>query len=102
MKCEDCIHDGVCLSQISYFMGCDEYTGEEVTDIEKKCSDFKNKADYAEVKHGEWKNPSIKRFEGRYFVCSECDVMLPIITELLTFDFCPRCGAKMDGRGDIK
>ena len=71
----------------------------EVVILLKRLAELET-ADVVEVKHGEWKNPSIKRFEGRYLVCSECDVILPIITELLTFDFCPRCGAKMDGRSD--
>ena len=99
MKCEDCIHDGVCLSQISYFMGCDEYTGEEVTDIEKKCSDFKNKADYTEVKHGYWKEYfSAGKF---HYDCSVCDDGFATKERLKTvLNYCSNCGAIMDGRGN--
>ena len=99
MKCEDCIHDGVCLSQISYFMGCDEYTGEEVTDIEKKCSDFKNKADYAEVKHGYWKEYfSAGKF---HYDCSVCDDGFATKERLKTVPkYCSNCGAIMDGGGN--
>ena len=57
-------------------------------------------ADVVEVKHGEWIEPTgkLKRFEGRYVICSHCNVMLPIIIELGEYYYCPNCGAKMDGK----
>lgn len=56
-------------------------------------------ADVVEVKHGRWMVPSceIKIFEDKYVICSECNVMIPVIKELDMYYFCPRCGAKMDG-----
>ena len=56
--------------------------------------------DVVEVRHGEW----IKK-DG-FDVCSKCDATKPIAfaTALkITYyrcNFCPRCGAKMDGKGD--
>ena len=55
-------------------------------------------ADVVEVKHGYWKEPmgELKIFKCRYLICSQCNVMLPIITELAAYYYCPNCGAKMD------
>ena len=47
--CKDCIYENKCISRISHFMDIDESTGKEITDIEKRCTDFKNKSDVAEV-----------------------------------------------------
>lgn len=57
-------------------------------------------ADVVEVKRGYWKEPmdELKIFKGRYLICSQCNVMLPIITELAAYYYCPNCGAKMDGK----
>ena len=49
MTCKDCILEPKRILCISYFMGDDEITGEELTDIEKRCKSFKNKADFVEV-----------------------------------------------------
>lgn len=68
----------------------------------KLCKDFKNKADFVEVKHGEWIEMA-KDSVGRAFMCSVCGAAE--VTE--TFDkspldndcnYCYRCGAKMDGK----
>ena len=57
-------------------------------------------ADVVEVKHGKWIVPSggIKIFEDRYVICSECNVMIPVVIELDRYWYCPKCGAKMDGK----
>lgn len=57
-------------------------------------------ADVMEVKHGKWIVPSgaIKIFEDRYVICSECNVMIPVVKELDRYWYCPNCGAKMDGK----
>ena len=46
--CKECIFEKKCISRILYCMDTDESTGEETTDIEKRCGDFKNKVGDAE------------------------------------------------------
>ncbi|MCC8064792.1 MAG: hypothetical protein LIO70_06905 [Clostridiales bacterium] len=49
-------------------------------------------ADVAPVKHGEWQPPVI----GKYgCVCSICKAQADN-----DFDYCPNCGARMDGGAD--
>ena len=55
-------------------------------------------ADVAPVKHGRWIEH--KHFHHDHYIdstyeCSECNVEEP-----LTSDYCPNCGAKMDGDGN--
>lgn len=58
-------------------------------------------ADVQEVRHGEW-----VRQKGRpEAVCSDCgrEVVYKIVDNKWWFeDFCPHCGAKMDGKGDAE
>lgn len=57
-------------------------------------------ADVQPIKHGRWigiteyckKNGYIPSGMGIYYWCSECDK-----EEQKTSDFCPNCGARMDG-----
>lgn len=54
----------------------------------------KNTADVAEVRHGEWKKSSPF---NRFMNCSICGFG----QDHTTFNYCPNCGAKMDGeRGE--
>lgn len=41
-----------------------------------------------------------KGMGNKYFVCSRCNTCLPVPVEYpgKQFDFCPRCGARMDGK----
>ncbi len=66
-------------------------------------------ADVQEVKHGRW-------MDGKYFpftpkkgtqgfqtaTCSRCNITQSVNTyrEKVMFNYCPYCGAKMDGRGN--
>lgn len=61
--------------------------------------DYQLTANVAEVKHGKWEKPTLNLecFADRYVICSECNVMLPNITEIPEYYYCPNCGAKMDG-----
>lgn len=96
MTCKDCIYHEKCLSHICYGMGTDDLTNEYITDIEKRCTGFKNKVDFAEVKRGEWIEGSNESFCS---VCKEPPTTITHIagkTEVLT-RFCPSCGAKMEG-----
>lgn len=54
-------------------------------------------ADVAEVKHGEWileREPNGKPY---CFHCSICDDDFHYIGIKVAYDYCPNCGAKMDG-----
>lgn len=89
--CYDCIHCDACSDAGDSGFSC---LKEDVS----KCKHFKNKADFVEVKHGEWIDNH----------CSVCG-MTPLGEELwehlnitppkfeLCMDYCPCCGAKMDG-----
>ena len=47
-------------------------------------------ADVAPVKHGEW-------IQTNVFECSECEYSFEPEGYLPFFNYCPNCGAKMDG-----
>ena len=46
-------------------------------------------ADVVEVRHGQWIDGKC----GHYQICSECKQIADF-----DFDYCPNCGAKMDGK----
>ena len=60
-------------------------------------------ADVAEVKHGEWIcYPECLRYMNAYaadhIVCSVCEECFSILdNDTERFDYCPHCGARMDG-----
>ena len=56
----------------------------------KKVQDIQA-ADMAPVRHGRWDKPLDKRRKSS-FCCSECKKL-----SYVSWDFCPNCGAKMDG-----
>ena len=86
MTCYDCIHCDVCSG-----IGACSYHCSNVC----KCKFFKNKADYAEVKHGEWilrrQSNGVKTHQ-----CSVCGRPIYTIDEDLE-NYAPycHCGAKM-------
>lgn len=85
--CKDCIHYSVCI----FHHNGDEY---------KKCVHFKNKADVAEVRHGEWKDSGDCDWR-----CTNCDDYFALDIDMHPIDdcgmnYCPNCGAKMDGKGE--
>ena len=61
-------------------------------------------ADVAEVRHGRWIDKMLDKFRKYECVCSECGARFvgdyDQYCEPFEFDYCPRCGAKMDGEGD--
>ena len=74
--------------------------------ILKNCGDFTETdaalivneiptADVVEVRHGEW----IKRTEHLY-KCSLCGNSAFMSLGGIPCNYCPECGAKMDGKGD--
>lgn len=96
--CKNCIHNGVC------------YVQQVVNNVEQKikevgCDDFKPAADVEEVRHGKW---VMDDYTHRYR-CSICEAYQPYETikdngeEYIDYwdcDYCPLCGAKMDGKGE--
>lgn len=83
--CKDCVHYECCsvLSEIRISL-CRELA-------DKCCKLFKNKADYAEVKHGEWVH------KNGEMICSVCGGEALMDEVYYKSPFCPDCGAKMDG-----
>lgn len=99
--CKDCLHHKSCFN-MAFRCGCKA----EALDGAETCEDFKNKADYAEVKHAEWVDDGFGRGN---MICSGCG-QYPVDDEdgnplsALAWwqpDYCPNCGAKMDGRSDL-
>lgn len=90
MTCYDCAHCEACSD-----IGDSGFSAlkEDVS----KCKHFKNKADYVEVRHGEWEakeHTSISTNRHYYtFRCSECKRWNGTHRQ----NYCPNCGAKMDG-----
>lgn len=88
--------------------GCTDFYDEDdfvVYDVENECGGFKNKADFAEVKHGEWLVDDFKKQNKKFLTCSECRAVIDCNVNYIDeneFDFCPYCGAKMDGTGAKK
>lgn len=97
--CNDCIYRPKCISFIVHGMGDDEIKGGLLTDIDKRCKDFKNKADVQEVKHGAW-NVLQRRMNSDIVQCSVCREEFYYAKghlQIGRMPYCPQCGAKMDG-----
>ena len=94
-NCNECIHNGVCGLQ------------ERCIDIELQlkefgCDDFKATADVAEVRHARFK---WGYQNGQYGIwCTGCGAGWVDRGNAewiaLEHDYCPKCGAKMDGKGE--
>lgn len=114
MTCKDCIHFDVCFIRL-FAASTTERIVEDITnpfgvttkllstDCYKDtngtvCARFINKADVQEKKHGEW----VKNYDGVAWLCSECHEnptqgMGYVQGEFNLYDYCPYCGARMDG-----
>ena len=60
-------------------------------------------ADVVEVRHGEWEPVDLDS-DVRFF-CSECETVISTSWDYDSaemWSYCPNCGAKMDGKGDIE
>lgn len=92
MTCKDCVHYEVC-----YCGGYCIWSNIEQTE-EDHCPYIKNKADFVEVKHGEWRNVYMSSPSSFVGTCSECkrssDMPPPEQAR-----YCPRCGADMRKEG---
>ena len=82
-------------------VGRDEYAGYKTIAF-KKNIDAIPTADVAEVKHGEWEVTEYK--EHFNVVCSNCKKDFYVYKRgqyrILISNYCPNCGAKMDGGND--
>ncbi len=88
MTCENCLHYGVC------------------TELEKngisrvhpsQCGCFENRENWQAIRHAYWQRQPDKDPEA---VCSACgrEAVYQIIDNKWAFEnFCPHCGAKMEG-----
>lgn len=58
--------------------------------------------DYAPVKRGEWERMDVYCNHSREFKCTACknSVFYDHFTRFCEYDFCPNCGARMDGKED--
>ena len=86
-ECEKCIHEEVCDQASRRLWGT--LRGEKV------CSDFKGRDKYVEVVHGKWEKAEYNGF----LRCDQCKDVY-INEEWLEdgkWNYCPNCGAKMDG-----
>ena len=72
------------------------YSREEAAD----CIRYMDTADVAPVVHGrwEWIGPYRYNDDGMIGTCSVCKERL----RLFAYNYCPNCGAKMDGDDDAK
>lgn len=96
MTCKDCVYRAMCYK-------LEHYGNYE----EKPCEMFRNKADYAEAKHGEWRrnepnSEQMKEFHDMgigkaiaissiFWTCSCCGTW-----GTPRYKYCPNCGARMD------
>lgn len=80
LKCEKCIHKKICIDGANYKNA-------------EACRNFVNENDVGFVKHGHW------IYENFYTHCSVCGKMAIYdkYGQEVESDYCPRCGAKMDG-----
>lgn len=69
-----------------------------ITDLLVENQSLRNAADVSPVRHGRWVKLDVHKGMEQ-FKCSECSSECYVPTCLGTpmFDFCPNCGAKMDG-----
>ncbi len=92
--CRDCFHFDV----------CDYHITELTTMTVNECSHkFVNKADVVEVQHASWTWGY--QMGGHYGIwCTNCCAgwMNSVSAEWIAqqHDYCPKCGAKMDGKGE--
>ena len=80
--CYDCIHCEACSDAGDSGYSC---LKEDVS----KCKNFKNKADFVEVKHGKW------IYNVKYYSCSVCAGKRFNLLLGTDAEYCPYCGAKM-------
>lgn len=94
VKCETCLYNKNC-----------QFLGVHKNAVVEGCTAYKNAADVAEVIHGRWEQGYYEGgiFDGTNFEkCNVCQFerLFHDIRFKTTFNYCPNCGAKMDGATD--
>ena len=89
MNCyTNCLHCDVCKC-------ADGVEYKDCKDMKADCEHFKNKADYEEVKQGEWIRGGVWGDTGSVaYICSVCK---ETTYDGDLFEHCPHCGARMNG-----
>ncbi len=92
MTCKDCMHYEVCIRRQNSISLDPMKSG-------YKCPEFKNKADFAEVRRGKWERPVL--INGHWYRrCTSClydSAHGAYDNKEFTPAFCSNCGAKMEG-----
>ena len=106
MTCKDCVHCELCkynTYQEAKYFGKDKEIYITI-DNNTPCIFFKNKADFVEVKHGEWIDKPTGAYRRMQSWCSACGKHSGIggIESNRHKPFCPNCGAKMDVKGGVQ
>ena len=85
--CKECLHEEACVLNEAYWVK---------HNADQACHAFKDKSKFVELKHGQW-----KVFDGdgswRVDICSLCGKRMHYVDYALPDNYCPNCGAKMDG-----
>lgn len=122
--CKNCVHNDACRNILTKaFSNLTDEEIEQASIRENRCHFFKPAADVAEVRHREWVlTPHEENTNYRWSVtaeCSEChfskgeiyagffpnfpknvaqSVVLDYAKAVKLDNYCPNCGAKMDGK----
>ena len=89
-NCKDCLHCDVCAHR--YEKLC---KGTKIEDLNHACTKFKDRTKYVEVAHGHWET------HGDIAVCNLCHSHIVAEQGTAELNYCPNCGAKMDGDGNV-
>ena len=95
---EVCSHFDACLKEcplFNYKAGCIRRLTASALEIIKRYQ-----SDVAPVKYGHWvekKSSGLGGIWDYYFVCSVCGGNTPNKAYVIAPDYCPNCGARMDG-----
>ena len=89
--CKDCIHTDVCRRPFN--------TAKTQVEFAQVCHDFKNKADFVAVKHGEWVHTDNADHWFSKDECSKCQYHTFDRVDLTHLNYCPNCGADMRKEG---
>ena len=92
MKCDNCIHKEVCKDKPP-----ESYPQFMVNIMTDKCENYIHNAYVQPVKHGHWKAHG--SLPTNQWSCSECRGLVEVshYCNECYYDFCPNCGARMDG-----
>ena len=96
-QCKKCFHFQVCANILKRQL----FIREKILAEENpKCIDYVPTADVVEVRHGEWV-VELDDLGWNKHTCSECGYTKRTdIHTSLGWNYCPNCGAKMDGKGE--